>query len=245
VTGRLKLISFADGPYRLRATTFAAEATAMKVFDDVDVYDLSRLSEDFRVHHGRFIETNPRGFGYWIWKPHILIKALQASSEEDVVFYIDVGSRLNPDGRARLLEYAEIVSASPHKMLSFSNTHTEKIWTKMDLLNRLGIANDPTICGTSQLTAGFIILCPTQSNLVLCQEWQAIAVEDDYRFSNDLPSSSKNCDQFQEHRHDQSISSVLRKMRGTAVTHYESQPYDNYYERYKPMLPVLAQRLQK
>jgi hypothetical protein len=52
---------------------------------------------------------------------------------------MDVGFELNHTGRYRFLEYAQLTLAHQYKMLSFSNTHTEDRWNKMDLALRLEI----------------------------------------------------------------------------------------------------------
>ncbi len=31
----------------------------------------------FWKKHGTFIESNPRGYGYWLWKPFIIKETLQ------------------------------------------------------------------------------------------------------------------------------------------------------------------------
>lgn len=96
---------------------------------------------------------------------------------------------------------------------------------------------------TSQLGSGFMILGKTVSNVELIREWQHIAVEDRYRYSDNSPSEAPNHPDFREHRHDQSISSLLRKQRGTTVSHYEVQSYEGYFDALKSTLPACATRL--
>ena len=69
-----------------------------------------------------------------------------------------------------------------------------------------------------------------------------VAVADGYRYSDDSPSVLANHGEFREHRHDQSISSLLRKLRGTEITHYEVQLYDRYFTVLQPKLPAWATR---
>lgn len=184
-----------------------------------------------------------RGFGHWIGKPVVILEALIAAEPDDIVVYLDAGSRLNHKGRERFLEYVEIVADSRYRLLSFQNVHTENMWTKGDLARRLGVYEKPTIMSTSQLTAAFLLLSKTKSNIDLIRQWQEIAVEENDRYSDDTESIFGNNLRFKEHRHDQSISSLLRKMRGTETTHYEVQPYDWAFEMEKEKMPVLAERL--
>lgn len=88
-----------------------------------------------------------------------------------------------------------------------------------------------------------IFLQKTNSNIELLRSWASIAVEDAYHFSGESVSHLSNHPDFIEHRHDQGIASLLRKIRGTAITHYEVQDYSPAFGRLKGKLPALATRL--
>lgn len=242
MSGKIKLVSFADGRFKKRRSGFVREAQAIDVFDEIIVYELDMLPEDFIAQHSDFITSNSRGFGYWIWKPCIVLEEMRKADPDDVLIYLDVGFTINHPGRKRLLEYIHIVRSSPWKMLSFVNTHTEYRWTKQDLANRLGVSNDPTIMFTTQIAAGCFLLQRTSSNIELIKQWVNIAVEGDYHFSDNSQSIEKNHDQFIEHRHDASIGSLLRKIRGTTITHYEVQHYDASFNAVRDKLPMWATR---
>jgi hypothetical protein len=242
-SAKVHLCAFADGQYASRKNQFLAEAERLNVFDNVLFFDHSMLSNGFRELHNHFMHSHRRGFGYWIWKPHVIEMALETASPGDVIVYLDAGFTLNTGGRNRFLEYIDITLDSPDKMLSFQNTHTEHRWTKADLAKRLGVLERPSIMSTSQLSSGFILLGNTGSNGDLVREWKEIAVENNYHYSDDTPSETGNHVEFKEHRHDQSISSLLRKVRGTAITHYEVQSYARYFDSLKSQLPAWATRL--
>lgn len=239
---RVYLVSFADGPFAPRAVRFSSEAARMQWFDEIQVFNAAQLPAAFRHRHLRYMQTHPRGFGYWIWKPQVIQAALQRCAPGDLVVYLDVGFTLNRGGRSRLREYLDIARDSRQRMLSFQSVHTEAHWTKGDLAHRLSVQNSPAVMNTSQLSSGFIILGNTPENLALVQQWQTLATESSYHYSDDSPSLQPNHAEFREHRHDQSISSLLRKLRGTAVTHYEVQPYDKYFIGHRTRLPAWATR---
>lgn len=235
------LVSFADGPHKPRAEPFRAQAQALGAFDRIEVFDTGRLPRAFVERHRGFLHG--RGFGYFIWKPVVIAEALSGCQEGDLVTYLDAGFTLNPGGRSRMEEYFEICRSHEHRMLSFQNVHTENMWTKADLAVRLGVLHRPEIMATSQLTAGFVVVENTRSNRDLIHEWAALAVEDGYHLSDDSPSVEPNHPGFQEHRHDQSISSLLRKLRGTAITHYEVQSYAGAIPAMQARVPAWATRL--
>ena len=240
--GRTVLVSFADGAFARRGPVFRAQAEGAGFFDAVAVHALHTLPAAFRARHGDFLCTAPRGFGYWIWKPVVILEALERAAPQDVVVYLDAGFTLNPGGRRRFAEYLEITRDSDTGMLSFQNVFTEAHWTKADLAQRLGLGAGHMHMKTSQLGSGFVMLRPTPGNRDLVRAWAAVAVEDGYRFSDDSPSRGPEHPEFREHRHDQSIASLLRKSRGTAVTHYEVQAYAGRFEALQPALPAWATR---
>lgn len=228
-----------------RGTTFEKQAKESGFFDDVMVYSLDKLPIDFQRNHGKFIKSNARGFGYWIWKPAVTIEALHMAGPEDIVVYLDAGYTINPKGRRRFKEYLEMTRDSCFGMLSFQNIFTEAHWTKADLAKRIGLGLNHMHMKTSQLGSGFFLLTPSSENLELMTTWQNIAVEENYRYSDDSHSILPNHIDFREHRHDQSISSLLRKDRGTVITHYEVQPYSGRFEELRPNLPAWATRLRQ
>lgn len=235
------LVSFADGAFVKRANDFEVEADNTGLFDSIKVFNFAGLERDYRINHERFIRNNPRGFGYWIWKPQSILQTLSAASVGDIIVYMDVGFELNATAIYRMKEYFNLMMASKYKMLSFSNTHTEYRWTKMDLASRLGLTTSSPHLLTTQLAAGFIIFQYTQENAQLIKQWRDLAIEKNYHYSSDATSLEANHPEFIEHRHDASIFSLLRKQRGTEITHYEVQAY-NHFEVIKTNLPAWASR---
>ena len=50
---------------------------------DIDSFFLSKNDN---------ILKQPRGFGYWIWKPYFILKSLEELNDGDILFYSDSGS---------------------------------------------------------------------------------------------------------------------------------------------------------
>ncbi|WP_420397789.1 hypothetical protein [Nioella sp.] len=236
------LVSFADGAFKSRRPVFERMARASGFFSQIHVHGLESLEKEFQNRHARYMLETARGFGHWIWKPKVIQQTLASVSSDDMVLYLDAGFTLNSHAKARFVEYVEIASSHPSKMLSFMNIFTEAHWTKADLFARVGFSLSCLEAKTSQLGSGFIIVGNTVQNRELVDEWGRIAIEENYHFSDDSDSVLDNHPLFQEHRHDQSISSLLRKQHGTAVTHYEVQGYEGRFERIKKTVPTWATR---
>lgn len=240
---KIKLVSFAGGPFAPRQVTFKQNAEDSGFFDEIVVHTPDTLPPDFKAEFGPYMAANPRGLGYWIWKSVVVLEELKTLSAEDCLVYMDVGHVLNPGGRKRFSEYVELACDSPYKRLSFSNVYTEAHWTKADLAERLGLSIAHSHMKTSQITANLMLMQNTKDNIDLLQCWGQIAREDGCRYSDDSPSQSPNHCEFQEHRHDQSIFSLLCKLRGTEVTFLETKEYAKAFEAHKSRIPALNKRL--
>jgi hypothetical protein len=44
------------------------------------------------VEKNNHILNQPRGAGYWLWKPYVIVKALSQMNDNDLLFYTDSGS---------------------------------------------------------------------------------------------------------------------------------------------------------
>jgi hypothetical protein len=242
--GQISLISFADGPFKERIPWFIKSASHFAEFDDVAVFNLADLDSGFREMHLQFMRNNPKGLGYYIWKPQVILQALETASRDDVVVYVDAGCEFNLHARDRFREYIELTRDSEYKMLSFSQIFVEAHYTKMDLAYRLGLTERDSHLKTSQLLGGIVFLQRSASNLNLVRECIQICSEDRYRFLDDSPSSRPNHSRFKGHRHDQSVFSLLRKMRGTETSFAESTlRFHSDFSTLKGQIPIYALRL--
>ena len=194
---KFRIVSFADGPFRPRRPAFVSQATSINIFDDIVIHDISTLPYDFVKRHGDFMRENQRGFGYWIWKPLIVLETLRSSAREDIIFYADVGFTINPAGRRRILEYAALPKLPHIKCYRFQilipNTCGPSVIWQMFWL---GVEGDVIVMATTQLAAGMFVLQPTKSNIDLMEHWTRIATEDNYHFSDDTPSIGGNDSRF-------------------------------------------------
>ncbi len=189
----------------------------MGCFDVIRVLTEKNLDKEFLNKYKHLLKVGVRGFGYWIWKPYIIKKTLQEMNDGDQLLYLDAGCHLNHGGRKRLLEYFDEVSSSDLKVGGFqlSDCHNEKRWTKMDLLVKLGVNKNDRVLKTGQVEGGHVILEKGSQSDDFVKEWVNIAENEHY--VDDSPSIETEYKDFQEHRHDQSIFSILCKIKGAVL----------------------------
>ena len=195
------------------------EARELNCFDilvnltDIDI----KNDKEFYNKHGTFLEKNKRGYGYWLWKSYIVKTQLEAMNENDILVYADAGCSINLNGKNRLNEYFDLVNSSDYGILSFQLGHLEKIWTKMDLFDHL---NAYEYLETGQLIGGIFVIRKCNHSVNLVNKWYETCCM--YDLINDSPSKIKNDETFREHRHDQSVWSLLRKQQGSVIIEDET-----------------------
>jgi hypothetical protein len=191
------------------------EAQDLRVFHEViGKTDLDlKNDKDFWDKQSKFIENNKRGYGYWLWKSYIVLSQLEKMNDNDILLYCDSGCHLNPNGLRRLVEYIKMVNNSEYGILSFQMEHLEHTWTKNDLFVEMNIPDEHKISGQHIATIFFVR--KTENTVNLFKEYYNYV--SNYHLLDDTPSITLNHSSFREHRHDQSILSLLFKKYGTVT----------------------------
>ena len=182
-----------------------------KIFGFTDIYLKNDI--EFWNTHGRFIESNPRGYGYWLWKSYLVKNQLRSMNEGDILVYADAGCTLNINGKARLIEYIDMCKNHESGIVSFQLSHVEHNWTKNDIIQHLNASNE--IISSGQLVGGIFVIRKCKATVDLVTKWYEICCY--YNLINDTPSLTPNHPTFVENRHDQSIWSILRKQNGSVI----------------------------
>jgi hypothetical protein len=208
----------------------------MELFDEIHVLQESDIDEGFNNKYKDKLKPNLRGFGYWAWKPEAIKQVLSQIDDGDLLLYLDVGCNLNHAGKKRLGEYFEIVERAASGVLGFQAVPPElplvydgrslldlreRIWTKGDVLDYFSVRDNPQIVETPQFGSGVIFFRKCQESKRIIDEWLG-AIDWSFSMLDDTPSVSANLEGFVEHRHDQSIFSILCKLHNVdRVSAYE------------------------
>jgi hypothetical protein len=194
------------------------EACDVGLFTDFFVWSEDDLDADFVRVHDTFIMNNPRGYGYWIWKPQVILQALRRTPPGGYVLYADAGCSFNPSmsSHNRILDYVKMAKSSPKGVFGFHlGEHLDRRWNKMDTVcNVLGVESVEQIqriINTPQCLASVSVWHNIPEAVAFVEEWLSICVRDGYRYVDDSPSLIPNMPDFNEHRHDQAIFSLLMK----------------------------------
>lgn len=206
-------ITFGNVKYQKSVKRICLEAEKIAVFDKVTGYGETELFSfpEFQQHRD-FVYSNPRGFGYWLWKSFLTMKYMETMNENDILVYADAGCSLQEKGRKRILEYFEMVKNHPSGILGFALPQIEKRWNKMDLVRYLNALEH---MNSNQLVGGIFVLRNCEHTRNLVKMWYETG--SNYSLVDDSPSNLPNDPSFIEHRHDQSIFSLIRKKYGCMI----------------------------
>lgn len=236
--GRLVLCSFGDSRYQVSRERLQEQAEDFDLFDTIHLYSEYDLPASFREDFKGQLHANVRGFGYWVWKPRVILDTLAKMSDGDVLFYVDMGCHLNSRGKEKLLAYWQEVKQNDSGFLvsQLEAIRKECFWTKGDLLDYFQMRGEVEI-NTPQYQAGILFIRKEPKTVALVQRWLNIFYED-FHLADDTPSRSSNEAGFVEHRHDQSILSLLLKRQGTSAIPLREfyWPCWNLYTRFYPIL---------
>lgn len=231
--------TFADSRLRRTRLRISRQAAAMKVFAACFPWDERDFDEEFLGRVGGFIASNPKGYGYWVWKPYILMRTLSLIPEGAFLLYTDAGCSLSRHGVPRLLDYLAMLESAGRDVLAFQmDLLPEGHWTKMDVCTRLGYTT-PAELETGQCMATAMVIRNSTGGRGFVKRWASL-VEGDTSLIDDTPSEIPNAPGFIQHRHDQSVFSILAKQLPAYII-----PDETWWPGgvWRPEFPVHATRI--
>ena len=221
------LINYADGRF------YESQQLNIKTGLEVAGFDraipLNRRSLDpVFCAENRDILSQPRGAGYWLWKPYLIWRVMREQlSEGDVLFYSDSGCHFV----APIAPVVDILHAQPREkpvlLFTLPPSDTNAAWTKRDCFHFMGL-DMPPYPGLPPIMGSFVLCRKSPFSLAFVQEWLRYA--QDRRCLTDEPNvcGLPNYPEFRDHRHDQSILSLLARKHQVATTADISQWGDDY-----------------
>jgi len=221
-----RLLTFSDSRLFRSRERLVSEAANLNFFDQIIAADESDLDPTFRQKFSEQLKPNIRGYGYWVWKPQIILQELENMNEGDILQYADVGFTINPQGIKRLGDYFDRAAKSKSGVVAFQGrrpeppmfddgrelpTWPDREWTKGDLFDYFGARNNHLITDTPTVQAGLLFVRKSPQAEEILREWLSVYYFD-FHLADDSPSVSPNFPGFREHRHDQSIFSIIAKL---------------------------------
>lgn len=194
--------------------------SALKVgFDEARACSFENLDKEFCLDN-KDILSQPRGAGYWLWKPQIILQELKKLKEDDVLVYSDAGRSsyyrfsklpINCINLARKYGFLLGPTIGQHGPMSK--------WTKRDAFVLMNMDN-PKFYKLPPIQATYSFWTPCEEAFQFLEEW--LKTCQDPRILTDIPNTQgfPNLDDFSDHRHDQTVLSLLAYKRKVNYLEY-------------------------
>lgn len=204
-------LTFGDGSPQIRgaAARLRREALRTGIFIEASVYHLKRIRDEYPVfwkQHGNFLLTAKRGLGYFLWKPFLMSAKLNEIAENDFLVYADAGCEFVPGNSQELIDWLPTEPEFELSAIPLDSFHTNVRWTNGRCLACLD--NTREFLEQPMFAATFMFLRNNSRSRDLAAKWLEWSVHDDYCCLVDRQGDLER-PEFEGHRHDQSIFSLL------------------------------------
>jgi hypothetical protein len=235
-------ISYASRSFINRIIPITNMANKSNYFDEFKCWTENDIDNNFKTKY-KNIWNMSRGGGYWIWKSYIISKQLKKINDNDILIYFDSGCSfcITDNAKKRFNEYIDMINNHWSGLLRFSLCHKEKKYTNKKTIeyfsNKFNI-NMNTYINNNQLVGGIQIIRKNNFSIDFFNKVLEI-LNDDYNLFNDSYTQNN-----ENHRHDQSIMSLLYKiMNGNLIIKDETYFKNGFNSIESNQCPIWATRL--
>jgi hypothetical protein len=196
---------------------------------EAKVYGPKDIDPKFRKANAAILDQ-PRGCGYWLWKPYLIEKELKKMKDGDVLIYCDAGVEIVSN-----INY--IIDRMTDDLFLFGNMWQHVHFCKADVMKAINCWDSG-----NQVQASVIVIRNSQKAKGFVNEWHTWCTV--AGMIDDSPSKCPNHPEFQEHRHDQAVLTTLAYREKIAPFHWWPAMYNAghfTYEKtgYTDTYPVL------
>jgi len=208
---RVHFVTFATPAFRIRQGWLNCSARWFGKVDRLHVWTKARLAGDgFPDRHAELF-PNSIGFGWYAWKPYIILRALDEAATDDLVIYQDVGRREPVVISRSLREWDGFLSERGWSCvagLRIPEWGANRLWTKRNVFEAMGL-DGARYAEAAQVQASWSVWrkCPKTLAFVrewagLCQRLELVGGQLENGADGEVPG-------FHEHRWDQSLLTLL------------------------------------
>ena len=187
----------------------------------------NNIDHEFKLKNQNILNL-ARGGGYWLWKPYIINNIMHKINDGDIVFYLD-SKFYFIEPFTKLLYKLRL-----NDIIVWKNKPNEQIWNmkhwcKMDVILKYNIYDKVFHENAEDCWGGAIIIRKTNKTCLYIKEWLNMCT---YENITDVPSVSINSNEFREHRHDQSLLSIIIHKYNIPLHYFEKKYLQNIRSPY-------------
>ena len=221
--------NYSDMNYRSNQEKICTLVQRDSFFDTVNPYTREWLEKELFYEQNRHILDMQRLAGYALWKPYIILDLMSKIPNGDVVVYLDCGDLpISADINKHIKDYMNLYD----QYLITTMVHLNHTFTKKDCFILMD-CDSPKYWNAVQLEDGFLAFKKTKQNEDILREWLHFCKDE--RIITDIPNTQlqPNSEYFIDHRHDQSVLSLLQVKYDLPVTNEVRQyiHFNNLYHK--------------
>jgi hypothetical protein len=220
---RIALTNLSNGLYEESRSQLNRTAAHFGI-SEIRSYDFEDIRKTAFYQQNQPILDLPVGMGYWLWKPYIILEALNELPDGAIVVYCDSGIELIAS-----LEPLFAICGEHSPVVLFGNGDLRNsMWTKRDCFVLMGCDTEYYWQGP-QCDAAFALFRKCAQTLQFVREWLDYCR--DPRILTDRPNTcgKRDLPDFKEHRRDQAVLSLLAQRYRFPLFRMPTQ-YGNHYK---------------
>ena len=197
-------INYSDEAFKKQQDFALLMAHKRGKFDNIIGYSREDIDKTFYEKNNTILDQS-KGGGYWLWKPYFINKKLEEINEGDYLFYSDSG--------AFLLKNIDILIKELEKynqdIMGFELPLIESQWTKKELFINMD-CNKNKYFNSNHILASFILIKKSDFSINFFKEYLFFSCNE-INITDKFDTNIVQDGDFIDHRHDQSIFSLLYK----------------------------------
>lgn len=191
---------------------------------EIIIFNRSDIDAEF-MNKNKDILDLQRGSGYWLWKPYIINKTLEKIKDGDIIFYLDSKYYFLEKFQGLYKDYMK-----NNDLLIWKNKPNWPIfymknWCKMDVILKYNMFDKIFREHIEDSWAGALVIKKSEKTIKFIQDW--LDMSSIYEDITDSESKNKNIVLFNEHRHDQSLLSILVHKNNIPLQFFENKYLQN------------------
>lgn len=202
------VVNFSDAKFEKYRKFNSISAKLIGQADKVIEFNPSMIDDEF-LNRNKAIFSHSRGFGLWLWKPYIVLKALEELKEGDYLMYCDAGAIFVN----RINYLVKEMERSNQSIMLFELPLKEVQFTKSETFHLMAYKD----YSQNQILGGYFLLKKNPQTVSFIKEWLNSACDERILSPNKFIKEIEEFDTFISHREDQSVLSILAHKRKLTV----------------------------
>lgn len=232
------LINYADGQFYKAQRVNAYTGLKYAGLSHTINFRRQHLDPEFVQSHQALLNIK-RGAGLWLWKPYLIRQALNQANLGDIVVYSDSSAVF----LASIEPLISTCRESSSGILACDlGGLIERQYTKRDAFVLMG-CDHPSYHNSAQLMTTLLVFVKNPRSELFVEQWLRYAVHPQLLTDNASVCGLPELSGFREHRHDQSIFSLLyKKWQLQSYQTLSGQDIDNIFQT-TPKKPLFKSSL--